>query len=119
MGFLWRRRSSLVKIVVLLSAVWFTIAFLIYSEDRRSSGQSNNMPLALIKDDEFDDFRGNNKDINRIDSNVFDKEIEIFGAETSKANIDKPISSIKKNRPIAGGDDGKLFFLYFLLRVKM
>lgn len=33
MGFLWRRRSSLVKIVILLSAVWFTIAFLIYSED--------------------------------------------------------------------------------------
>lgn len=112
MGFLWRRRSSLVKIVVLLSAVWFTIAFLIYSEDRRSSGQSNNLPLALIKDDEFNDFRGSNRDINRIDTNLMEKEIEIFGVETSKANIEKP-SSIKKNRPIAGGDDGKLSF--FLL----
>lgn len=110
MGFLWRRRSSLVKIVVLLSAVWFTIAFLIYSEDRRSSGQSNNMPLALIKDDEFDDFRGNDKDLNRINSNVFEKEIEIFGVETSKANIDKPSSSIKKNQPIPGADDGKFIF---------
>lgn len=50
MAFLWRRRSSLVKIVILLSAVWFTIAFLIYTEDRRGSGttgQSNNLPLSL------------------------------------------------------------------------
>lgn len=35
MGFLWRRRSSVLKIVCLLSAVWFTVAFLIYSDDRR------------------------------------------------------------------------------------
>lgn len=60
MGFLWRRRSSLVKIVVLLSAVWFTIAFLIYSEDRRTpaSGSAPSAPhnLPLIKNDlnEFD-----------------------------------------------------------------
>lgn len=38
MGFLWRRRSSLLKIACLLSAVWFTVAFLIYSDDRRNAG---------------------------------------------------------------------------------
>lgn len=102
MGFLWRRRSSLVKIVILLSAVWFTIAFLIYSEDRRSSGLSNNIPLPLIKD-EFDGFRDISKDINRID----EKETKFFGVETSKANIENAISPIKNNRLIAGADDGK------------
>lgn len=40
MGFLWRRRSSLLKIVVLLSAVWFTIVFLIYTEDHRNGSSS-------------------------------------------------------------------------------
>lgn len=49
MGFLWRRRSSLLKIVCLLSAVWFTVAFLIYTEDR-SDGAPNDVqlqPMAL------------------------------------------------------------------------
>lgn len=52
MGYLWRRRASLVKIVILLSAVWFTIAFLIYSEDRRPLAQSHSLPLQgdAIKD---------------------------------------------------------------------
>lgn len=40
MGYLWRRRSSLLKIACLLSAVWFTVAFLIYTDDRRSAGSS-------------------------------------------------------------------------------
>lgn len=47
MGFLWRRRSSVVKIVILLSAVWFTIAFLIYSEDRRTSNVVAQGPHSL------------------------------------------------------------------------
>lgn len=57
MGFLWRRRSSVVKIVILLSAVWFTVAFLIYSEDRRTSNVVAQAPhtLELKYNNEFDD----------------------------------------------------------------
>lgn len=61
MAFLWRRRSSLVKIVVLLSAVWFTVAFLIYSEDRRP-----NLPQALKRDFDGD----NNIDLKGEESNA-------------------------------------------------
>lgn len=70
MGFLWRRRSSLVKIVILLSAVWFTIAFLIYSEDRRSSGTGPSAPhhLPLNYKNDFNEFNegGHNANINEI-----------------------------------------------------
>lgn len=71
MSFLWRRRSSLVKIVILLSAVWFTVAFLIYSEDHRpnSSGgqQSHNLPQSLKSD--FNEIElDNNNDINGLES---------------------------------------------------
>lgn len=82
MGFLWRRRSSLVKIVILLSAVWFTIAFLIYSEDRGSGAAGSgaaagasgggsgsggglpihNLPLSL-KGVDFNNGVGNNNEI--------------------------------------------------------
>lgn len=57
MGFLWRRRSSVVKIVILLSAVWFTVAFLIYSEDRRTSNVVAQAPhtLELKYNNEIDD----------------------------------------------------------------
>ncbi|XP_045476113.1 putative polypeptide N-acetylgalactosaminyltransferase 9 isoform X2 [Harmonia axyridis] len=34
MGVLWRKRSVLLKIVVVGTTVWFTIAFLLYSDDR-------------------------------------------------------------------------------------
>lgn len=69
MSFLWRRRSSVVKIVILLSAVWFTIAFLIYSEDHRpsSGGQSHNLPQSLKS--EFNEIElDNNNDINGLES---------------------------------------------------
>lgn len=47
MSFLWRRRStSIVKIVVILTAIWFTIAFLIYTDDGRR-GQGHNLSLSL------------------------------------------------------------------------
>ncbi|KAG4066660.1 hypothetical protein HA402_007296 [Bradysia odoriphaga] len=69
MNFLWRRRSSVVKIVILLSAVWFTVAFLIYSEDHRpsSGGQSHNLPQSLKS--EFNEIElDNNNDINGLES---------------------------------------------------
>lgn len=63
MGFLWRRRFSVVKIVILLSAVWFTVAFLIYSEDRRTSDVVAQAPhnLELKYNNEFND---DNDDLN-------------------------------------------------------
>lgn len=72
MGFLWRRRSSLVKIVILLSAVWFTIAFLIYSEDRRTSNMVASGPhsLELKYNNEFDDVEDNDNSIDNINDNV-------------------------------------------------
>lgn len=57
MSFLWRRRLSVVKIVILLSAVWFTIEFLIYSDDLRTSNIAASAPqsLELKYNNEFDD----------------------------------------------------------------
>ncbi|KAF5297060.1 hypothetical protein FQR65_LT10069 [Abscondita terminalis] len=47
MGVLSRRRSLLIKLVVIVSTAWFTIAFLLYSEDRtdRSIALSLNNPV--------------------------------------------------------------------------
>lgn len=36
MGVLWRKRSVLLKIAVVGTTVWFTIAFLLYSDNRSS-----------------------------------------------------------------------------------
>ncbi|XP_054740666.1 putative polypeptide N-acetylgalactosaminyltransferase 9 isoform X2 [Anastrepha obliqua] len=50
MAFIWRRRSaSIVKIVAILTAIWFTVAFFIYNDDTRSSSDTkwNGMSLAL------------------------------------------------------------------------
>lgn len=72
MGFLWRRRSSLVKIVILLSAVWFTIAFLIYSEDRRTSTMVASGPqsLELKYNNEIEEIDENENSIDNINENV-------------------------------------------------
>lgn len=69
MGFLWRRRSSVVKIVILLSAIWFTVAFLIYSEDRSTSNVVAQGPhtLELKYNNEFGD--DNNDDLNENNIN--------------------------------------------------
>lgn len=69
MGFLWRRRSSLLKIVILLSAVWFTIAFLIYSEDRRTSNVAIPHSLELKYNNEINEFEDNS--INNNNNNKF------------------------------------------------
>lgn len=50
MAFIWRRRSaSIVKIVAMLTAIWFTVAFFIYHDDsvQGSSNKWNGMSLAL------------------------------------------------------------------------
>uniref|UniRef100_A0A034VQH2 Polypeptide N-acetylgalactosaminyltransferase n=1 Tax=Bactrocera dorsalis TaxID=27457 RepID=A0A034VQH2_BACDO len=51
MAFIWRRRSaSIVKIVAVLTAIWFTVAFFIYHDDAAQGSGSNKwngMSLAL------------------------------------------------------------------------
>ncbi|XP_033149259.1 putative polypeptide N-acetylgalactosaminyltransferase 9 isoform X2 [Drosophila busckii] len=52
MAFLWRRRSTtIVKLVALMLAIWFCIAFLIYTDDtRRRAAQDNNSGYASFMD---------------------------------------------------------------------
>ena len=41
MAFIWRRRpTSIVKIVLILTAIWFTIAFFIYTDDGHHINQT-------------------------------------------------------------------------------
>ncbi|KAL5287270.1 gly-5.2 family protein [Megaselia abdita] len=49
MGFIWRRRStSIVKIVAILTIIWFTVAFVLYTDDsQRIASKWNPMSLAL------------------------------------------------------------------------
>lgn len=85
MGFLWRRRSSLVKIVILLSAVWFTIAFLLYTEDRRGAG-GGSIPVNLALKGAADlndmevaverDISGMESNINNVFANSIDKDYQ-------------------------------------------
>lgn len=56
MAFMWRRRSSLLKIVIITMAVWCMVALVFYSESSRrdsssSGGQENEaLPMALKRD---------------------------------------------------------------------
>lgn len=74
MSFLWRRRLSVVKIVILLSAVWFTIEFLIYSDDLRTSNVESSGPqsLELKYNNEFDDDIGGANENSIGGSNIMD-----------------------------------------------
>lgn len=37
MGVLWRKRSFLLKLIVVVGTAWFTIAFLLYNDDRTAN----------------------------------------------------------------------------------
>lgn len=149
MGFLWRRRSSLVKIVVLLSAVWFTIAFLIYSEDRRTSGTAPSAPhnLPLIKNDLSGFDIGNNINSNDNDHNVNDEnDNEIDNVILNSNSNDraalphsghrktysnrhdsetKKIAGVRAAAPIASDDSGEycwligIFFFIYYVHIKL
>lgn len=49
MGFIWRRRStSIVKIVAILTIIWFTVAFILYTDDsQRISSKWNPISMGL------------------------------------------------------------------------
>lgn len=110
MGFLWRRRSSLVKIVVLLSAIWFTIAFLIYSEDRRPANvpiqqpQSLGLKFANVFDDvdDVDDTNinenGNNAELNKVNAIIrANSKKNNFNDINSNNNVDNDSDNNNNN----------------------
>lgn len=78
MGFLSRRRSSVIKIVILLSAVWFTILFLIFSDDGKYSSSnivaSEHKPhsLELKSNNDFDGDGNGNVDGDDVNENSID-----------------------------------------------
>lgn len=86
MGFLWRRRSSVVKIVILLSAVWFTIEFLIDSEDRRSSNIVASGPHSLELKFKNDFDGDGNIDGDSVNENSIDNEPVIYKHSANNVN---------------------------------
>lgn len=76
MSFLWRRRLSVVKIVILLSAVWFTVEFLIYSDDLRTSNIVAAGPhaLELKYNNDFDDGGDDANNLGAINNDIFNEK---------------------------------------------
>lgn len=90
MGVLSRKRSLLIKLVVIVSTAWFTIAFLLYSESRTDDAP---ISLALQSNNaKSGDFHS----ANEVDSNDFDKEEVV---EEPKNDIDE---AVLKPQPMAG-----------------
>ncbi|XP_059607469.1 putative polypeptide N-acetylgalactosaminyltransferase 9 isoform X2 [Phlebotomus argentipes] len=109
MSFLWRRRSSVVKIVLLLTAVWFTIAFLIYSEDRQTrSDQLSNIPPAQHLDgghrEEFQEFIQESHNNIHPPAHVMRNSNALVKSSSSQR---RSSSSNYKFNPQQNADDGK------------
>lgn len=113
MSFLWRRRSSVVKIVLLLTAVWFTIAFLIYSEDRhtRTDHISNNIPppqhlVDGAHREEFDEFIQESHNNLHPPAHVIKNSNLAMKSSSSQRKTSS--SNYKFNAQQQNNDDGKL-----------
>ncbi|XP_055694625.1 putative polypeptide N-acetylgalactosaminyltransferase 9 isoform X1 [Lutzomyia longipalpis] len=109
MSFLWRRRSFVVKIVLLLTAVWFTIAFLIYSEDRhtRTDHIPNNIPPPqhLVDHEEFDEFIQESHNNLHPPAHVIKNSNLAMKSSSSQRRSSS--SNYKFNAPQQNIDDGK------------
>lgn len=131
MAFMWRRRSSLFKIVLLLMAVWFTIAFLLYTDESRSSapsGQDNIMQMGLKRD--YDavmaqealqrELRGdvNENEIGEDEEvvPVINRNIEDDGGDNLRPNVNKAVNKKRKQPPLKrrqpNEDEGKEMIVY-------
>lgn len=102
MSFLWRRRLSVVKIVILLSAVWFTIEFLIYSDDLRTTSNieaSGPQSLELKYNNEFDDDHGGANGNSIGGSNIIDilNDTAENNVILSNLNNNDNLNSIRNN----------------------
>lgn len=108
MAFMWRRRSSLLKIVIVTMAVWCMVALVFYSESssRRDSnpagsGQENDaIPMALKRD--YDSMGQRDIKVNkRLDGdNVVNNEIgDEEGDMPVISNEEELMEEVRKNRP--------------------
>lgn len=87
MGVLSRKRSLLIKLTVIVSTAWFTIAFLLYSEDRSQSG---GIALSLQSNDVNRDSR-DLREANELEPiNPFKKE-DTPGPPPKKEQADHPV----------------------------
>jgi hypothetical protein len=98
MGLIWRRKSSVFKLVIALVALWFTIVFFTYSDDRSSS---NNNSLFPPSSEKLVQKALDNKKFNRYESNRVLNDMESlrkqFQEESFKdAHIDKVVN-LEKN----------------------
>lgn len=66
MGVLSRRRSLLVKLAVVVTTAWFTVAFLLYSENQGT-------PVALAQRGNFINERANEIDVAEVVENKDDE----------------------------------------------
>lgn len=92
MGVLSRRRSLLIKLIVVVTTAWFTIAFLLYSENRSEN------PVALPLE---------NNENNR---NIIDEPIrkELVQEESDKKFADSAVLRPPEDKP---GEMGKAVVL--------
>lgn len=52
MGVLSRRRSLLVKLIVVVTTAWFTIAFLLYTDNQGRQQQQQEVALPVVRQDD-------------------------------------------------------------------
>lgn len=114
MGFLWRRRSTVVKIIILLTAIWFTIVFLLYTEDRRSPDHPRNLQSHNKNNIDVDLGGGDSNSIKDFDqpfNNAIFNEPEIKKSLNMNGNqkSDAPAAAINGNN--IDNDEG-IIYLY-------
>lgn len=117
MAFMWRRRSSLLKIVVITMAIWCMVALVFYSEGNRrdsqaGSGQDNDaIPMALKRD--YDSMGQRDIKVNKrhdgSNNEIGDEEgdmpvISNEDEEVVKEKKRPQRQRWRKNKPDKGGD---------------
>lgn len=116
MAFMWRRRSSLLKIAIITMAIWCTVALVFYSEagsGRRAdsqagaSGQDNEaVPMALKRDYDSLGHRGIKVNKRRDGDSVANNEVEdeegdmpVISEEETEAKKQQPRQRWRKGKP--------------------
>ncbi|XP_069678083.1 putative polypeptide N-acetylgalactosaminyltransferase 9 isoform X2 [Periplaneta americana] len=100
MALLFRRRSLLLKVILLIFTAWFTVAFLLYTEQRGTPAESNN-PVARPGDS-----NALNPDsaLLPVPAGLSKKSPEVSSAKEPPAAV--PSGSAKDNAPQAAGPEG-------------
>lgn len=107
MAFIWRRRStSIVKIIAILTAIWFFVAFFIYTDDTRRENANNkwNVVSQQLKSFASAGSANANNQINNFErdgAGAFEA-----GAGFGMPNNNMPLERNHKARQHADEDDG-------------